>query len=226
MVVTTVRIRTRTNKLITCARCGSANAQRSKYCNNCGFRFADWENIGIMNQRPTLSSVASSPSSSLIKTAEQKVGKFVTCELPAYGIKINYPSNWLRIEQGLKPSLVVIFTSPMENSSDTLLKSVGISSYTITNVKLEQFIQEAISDLKKRNHDLSVIESGPNKLAGQEAYKIVFDLGGKRYMAIVTRKENKAYQIMYVAEPAKYDSYFPIVQKMLDSFEITNKGHQ
>jgi len=31
---------------------------------------------------------------------------------------------------------------------------------------------------------------------------------------------------MYVAESAKYDSYFPIVQNMLDYFEITNKGHR
>jgi hypothetical protein len=28
---------------------------------------------------------------------------------------------------------------------------------------------------------------------------------------------------MYVAEPSKYDSYLPIVQKMMDSFEIIIK---
>ena len=38
------------------------------------------------------------------------------------------------------------------------------------------------------------------------------------------RTTEPAYQIMHVAESAKYDSYFPIVQNMLDPFEITNKS--
>jgi hypothetical protein len=57
-------------------------------------------------------------------------------------------------------------------------------------------------------------------LAGRQAHRTVFDAGGKRYMGVVTIEKNKAYQVMYVAEPSKYDSYLPIVQKMLDSFEI------
>ena len=32
---------TTSDKVTTCPRCSSTNAQISKYCNNCGFRFAD-----------------------------------------------------------------------------------------------------------------------------------------------------------------------------------------
>lgn len=100
------RISTRTkttisNKLITCPRCSSSNAQGSKYCNNCGFRFDDVareEGTIRKNQRPSSlssSSVASSPSShSLIKTVEQNVGKFMTWELPAYVVVVKYAQHY------------------------------------------------------------------------------------------------------------------------------------
>lgn len=222
--ISTRKIATTSNKvIITCPRCSSTNAQGSKYCNNCGFRFADVakEEGTIINQRPSSSSsVASSPSSpSLIKTAEQNVDKFTTWELPAYGVKINYPSNW-RIGKGQKPSTLVIFQSPKEDPSDILFESVGISSYNITNQMPEQLMQEAINQLGKKHHDFTLIESVPTTLAGRQAHRIVYDAGGKRYMGILTTEKNKAYQVIYVAEPSKYDIYLPIVQKMFDSFEI------
>jgi hypothetical protein len=75
----------------------------------------------------------------LIKTGEQNAENFVTWESPAYGVKINYPSNWLKIEQGLKGKIFVMFKSPKEDSSDIVSESVGISIYPLANVQLEQF---------------------------------------------------------------------------------------
>jgi hypothetical protein len=213
------------DKVITCPRCSSTNTERSKYCSNCGFRFADAaeeeEETIIKNQRPLPSS---SPSSSLIKKIEQNniiIGKFVTCELPAYGVRISYPSNWAKIEQGLKGKTFVMFKSPKEDPSDIISDSVGIALFDIPKVELDQFMNGVMNNLKMKNPDLSVIESTPTKLAGKDAHKVVYYLRGKKHMTIITRKENKAYQVMYVAEPAKYDTYLPIVQKMIDSFEIT-----
>jgi eukaryotic-like serine/threonine-protein kinase len=193
-----------------------------------------------MNQGPlsASSSQSSSPSSSLpsayspsssssshsssIKNEEQDVRKFTTWELPSYGVKINYPSSW-RVEKAQKSSSTpVIFKPLQENLSDTLFESVSISSYnTPTHKKLEQFMQEVIHDLEKKYHDFSLIEIVPTLLAGRQAHRMVYDAGGKRFMGVVTIEKNKAYQVMYAAEPAKYDTYLPIVQKMIDSFEIT-----
>ena len=39
-------------------------------------------------------------------------------------------------------------------------------------------------------------------------------------MDIVTIDKNKAYQIIFVAEPSNYDTYFPIVLKMLESIPV------
>ena len=165
---------------------------------------------------------SSSPSSSSIKTAEQNVGEFMTWESSAYGLKINYPSNW-QVEKGKKPSsTLVIFKTPQVNPSDTLFESVGISSYNIpTNKTLEQVMQEGINDLEKKHRDFTLIGIVPTVLAGRQAHRIVYDAGGKRFMGVVMIEKNKVCQVMYAAEPSKYDRYIPIVQKMLDSFEIT-----
>jgi hypothetical protein len=220
---------TSSNKvIITCPRCGSSNPKGSKYCNNCGFRFADVppkEGGVIINQTPASSpSVAASSTSSSLnqETQKQDIDSFLTWESPAHGIKINYPSNW-RVGKGRTASTLVIFQSPKENPSDSLFESVGIASHNVTNETPEQLMHGAINSLKKKHHDFSLIESVPAMLAGRQAHRIVYDAGGKRYMGLVMIEKNRAYQVMYVAEPSKYDSYLPIVQKMMDSFEIIIK---
>jgi hypothetical protein len=193
------------NKVITCPRCNnSANTEGSRFCNNCGFKFAD---------------APSSPSSSLIKTIEKNAGKLVTLKLPAYGVKINYPSKW-EIDNHPEPPNFIIFKSPIENSSDTLSESVAISSFNTINETPEQVMQGIIIILERENPDFALIESVPTKLAGRQAHRIVCDFGGKRYGSIVTIKKDLAYQITYVAEPSKYDIYLPTVQKMVNSFKI------
>ena len=110
------------------------------------------------------------------KNLEQNLGKFVTYELHAYGIKINYPSNW-RVGKGLKPSSHVIFQPPKENPSDMLFESVGISSYNITNETPEKLLQGAINQLGKKYQDFTLIESVPTLLAGRQAHRIVYEAG-------------------------------------------------
>jgi ribosomal protein L37E len=206
--------------IITCPRCSSTtNAQGSKYCNNCGFRLADATNEGIMTNTSSSPSSVNPSQFSINKTTKQNINQFMTYKMPAYGVKINYPSNW-RVGKGRTPSASVIFQSPKENPSDILFESVGISSYNITNETPEQLMQGAINQLGKKHHDFTLIESVPTILAGRQAHRIVYEAGRKRYMGVVTIEKNKAYQVMYVAEPSKYDRYLPIVQKMIGSFEI------
>ncbi len=145
------------NKGITCPHCSStSNAEGSKYCSNCGFRFADAvisEGEAITkNQRPLPSSSSSSHSSSLTKTTEQDnniiVDKFVTYVSLTHGVRINYPSNWLKIEQGLKGNVFVLFKSPKEDASDILLESIAIGSFNVPKIKLDQFMIGVMNNLK------------------------------------------------------------------------------
>ena len=220
----------------TCPRCSSTNSQSSKYCNNCGFRFADGakEEEGTITKDQIPSSYVASKATTLTSPSslDQETKKvhdnividndnFVTCESPVLGIRIKYPSNWAEIQQGLKPPLVIGFRSPREHSADSFSESVGIALHTVpNNARPEQLMQANINALKKKHDDLSLVESVTTTLAGQAAYRVVYDTKGKRFMENTITTKNKAYQIVYVAEQSKYDSYLSIVQKMLDSFEI------
>jgi hypothetical protein len=212
----------------TCPRCSNTKTEGSKYCNNCGFRFADAakeEEGTIMNQRPlspSSSSISSPPSSSspsMIKTAEQNVGKFMTWESPAYGVKIDYPSNW-RVEKGKQPSTLVLFKSPKESPSDIIFENVVIALYNIKYGTLEELVPHFINQHRKKFADFTLIETVAITLGERQAHKLVFDAEGKRFMSIYTVEKNKVYNIGYASIPSKYDIYLPIVQKMLDSFEI------
>jgi len=65
----------------------------------------------------------------------------------------------------------------------------------------------------------------PNNLAGSPAYEINFDYSyldnNKKAIEIWTVKYNKEYIIDYVAYEQVYDITVPVVQKMIESFEIT-----
>lgn len=165
---------------------------------------------------PASSPSSSSSSSSSIKTEEQDVGEFMTWESSIYGVKINYPSSW-RVEKAQdSSSTLVIFKSLQESPSATLFESVGISSYNIpTNKRLEQVMQEVIHDLEKKYHDFTLIEIVPTILAGRQAHRIVYDAGGKRFMGVVTIEKNKVYQVIYAAEPSKYDGYLLLCKRCL-----------
>jgi hypothetical protein len=62
-------------------------------------------------------------------------------------------------------------------------------------------------------------------LAGSPAYEINFDYSyldnNKKAIEIWTVKDNKVYIIDYVAHEQAYDISVPVVQKMIESFEIT-----
>jgi hypothetical protein len=113
------------------------------------------------------------------------------------------------------------FKSPKENPSDIILESVAIGIHKPTNGTLEELVQVSISAHRKKYHDFTLIESAPTTLAGRQAHRMVYDANGRRFMSVLTVEKNRPYQILYIAEPSKFDSHLPTVQKMLDSFEIT-----
>jgi hypothetical protein len=72
-------------------------------------------------------------------------------------------------------------------------------------------------DLKSYNRNAT--------LAGSPAYQISFDYSyldnNKKATEIWTIKDDKVYIIDYVANEQVYDITVPVVQKMIESFEIT-----
>jgi eukaryotic-like serine/threonine-protein kinase len=82
-----------------------------------------------------------------------------------------------------------------------------------------------IAELKRSNPDVKVLKSTSTTFAGKPAHKIVFSAIDnkeveRKAMQVWTVIGNKAFLITYKAEPDKFSSYLPAIERMIDSFKI------
>jgi hypothetical protein len=153
---------------------------------------------------------------------------FRTYQNPDYSIKMQYPSDWSASKSGLRDyTNVIAFYSPLENISDIFPEhlTLSITGYS-QHITLQKFNTVLNNTLKQPG--VKTIESNPTTLAGNPAHKIVFlpptDNVPFKFetMLVWTVKSDKVYIISYNAEAARYSTYLPTIQKMIDSFEMTN----
>jgi PsbP-like protein len=158
-----------------------------------------------------------------------KEDDFLTYENYTYAIRIQYPSDWERLEFNQRDSLniVVIFRSPPENSSDTKLENflIQVGNLPFQNIPLDEVVDANINNLKQSLIDFELIELNATTLSGNNpAYKVVYtNREGEdehKTMQVLSIKEDKAYLLTYIAEKRKYLDYLPIIEKMIDSFGI------
>ncbi len=152
---------------------------------------------------------------------------FLTYKNPTFGLKIQYPATWIESQNGLKAfSDVVGFYAPFGNLSDistgTLIVSIRHYSHNIT---LDGY-NSLINNLLKQPN-VQTIQSNPFMLADSPAHKVVFSASAPGLLKMETMlawtvKGNNVYIISFNSEPSKYPTYVPIVDKMINSFEITN----
>src|SRR5919112_1979576 len=127
--------------------------------------------------------------------------QFLTYEDPELGISIQYPSNW---EKLVSLNNFVTFTAPPETDTRIYPAALG---------------------LKESNPDLNVLESTSTTIADNPAHKIVFSaLDNKeverKAMQVWTAIGNKAILITYKADPDRFSSYLPTIERMIDSFKV------
>ena len=144
-----------------------------------------------------------------------------------FGFSINYPSNWFvnRPEQlYLDMKTTVSFESDNESdySSDP---HIDVAKWDIPErgMTLEKYSTEEVKSLS----EFEVIEGRSfTTLSGQPAYMVVLsalpDSDSDRIITMVwTIKDGSVYQVAYYASEAAYPIYYPLYQKMLDSFRFT-----
>jgi hypothetical protein len=165
---------------------------------------------------------------------------FLTYENPELGIKIDYPASWQRTEDDDS----VRFSLPYESDSDRLQETLEINVQFLPIedwFTLEYFIfqppDEAdpticggfLSCAEREKMDFRVIEHGYTQLANNPAYKVIYTetvmIDGVPHqfmdMYTVVLKSDRIYSIDYIAEPTTFNNYFPIIERMLNSLQIT-----
>jgi len=174
-------------------------------------------------------------STSLITTvphivlAQTTPASLLTYQNSTAGIKMQYPSNWNKQENGTRQDThtdLVRFTPPTINSN----ASLDVAVDDITNspgTTLAQYASGEFGSLKQlhANNDFKLIESKSSIiLAGLPAYRIVYTSVDQnttmKDMEIGAIKGDKVYILTYEAGPNEYDKYLPIALKMIDSFKL------
>jgi hypothetical protein len=159
----------------------------------------------------------------------------LTYQNSTYGIKIQYPSDWLYKESNASNSsvqTVVTFVSPnlvtaapigIDKSLAAL--TVAVQSIPFHNLPLNTYTNLNVNTLRQSEPGFQLLMSNDTTLAGgnNPAHKITYTVAtGLKTMAVYTIKGDKAFILEYITgSEATYSSYLPIAQKMVDSFQIT-----
>jgi eukaryotic-like serine/threonine-protein kinase len=163
-------------------------------------------------------------------------GSFVTSENSNYRFKIQYPSNWEKVEfsPGIRESgrnIIVNFISPQETFSDLFREYliIEVQDHPSNARSLDQYVSQQIDTYKKSLPRFAVIESNastPTTYTNVDhpSHKLVYSysdstVGKAEIMEINMIEGNRLYSLSYHADATKYSSYLPVIEKMIKSFE-------
>jgi eukaryotic-like serine/threonine-protein kinase len=150
-------------------------------------------------------------------TDQQTNSKFVTYDNPTFGVRIQYPSDWGRLDLSFMQDSADIDFYPLADTSLAKNVKIQVNNLPSQNMTLEEYTNSQINPLEEK-----LLKSNTTTLAGMPGYEIVFtSLQGLKTMQIWTIKNDKAYIITYVAQEEDYEKELQVAQKMIDSFEIT-----
>lgn len=149
--------------------------------------------------------------------------QFLTHEDITTGISIQFPSNW---EKSVNLDNFITFRAPPETDTRIYPAALGLKIQELASksVLLQEVTKVQISELKKSNPNLEFSESTSTTLAGKPAYRVVFTATDNNQvertaMQIWTIIDNKAILITYKAQPDKYSTYLPTIERMIGSFQ-------
>jgi hypothetical protein len=147
-------------------------------------------------------------------------------ESPVHTIRIQYPDRWeILIQSTSNSSLSLRFNSPPENDTDIFRENVLFVIDTISNnTILSNYTSAALTSYLEEDPDLKVNELSLTNLTNNSipAYKLVASRtqDGLDFMQIFAIKESELYTIIYSSEKTRYSTYLPIIEEMINSFEV------
>jgi hypothetical protein len=120
-----------------------------------------------------------------------------------------------------------------EHDPLTSFMTVSVENLSGTIRTLDVLTKQNVDLANKTLPNFQLIESNITTLANNPAYKIIstftnVGLGDDplrspqfQTMTIWTIKGGRMYTILYSQTPSEFSRYLPIIQKMVDSFEMT-----
>jgi hypothetical protein len=180
---------------------------------------------------PEVQSIISSFSinNKTVLTLQQplKQERNLTFDDPTFGIKLQYPSSWTKIQPGQSPlqdnvDVVAAFVhlEVQQNISSLSRIGIGVQPVKSQNLSLDQYSSNQIQAINSQN--ATILESGETTLAENPAHKAVFTLeNATKITQIWTLKGDKAYIITYLADLNDYPKNLSTFQKIVNSLQLT-----
>ena len=156
-------------------------------------------------------------------------GTALTYQNPDFGIKMQYPSNWIKQQDNLLLHSIVAFNLIHENIFDftnTTLAELDLRVYKAP--QNETFAKLNINQINTQGHVIiSHYKNDTTTLGGLPAIKIISYFFGDvslKEMQVWTfvPSKNVLLELIYITQPSKYSLYLPIVERMIDSVEIAH----
>jgi hypothetical protein len=169
-----------------------------------------------------------------IAYGQQEQGEWPLYQNVTYGVSMLYPSNWTQQNGTVAAGdnrfvLVSGFFSPKEANGNFAYVTIGIDRRPPTSDTLlysTQSIDIYRRDPAFQNFQLVSANIGNFSLAGMPAYSFEItytdpEFGPQNMLEVGRIFDNRVYSIEYFADPPIYQKYLPIVQRMIESFQIT-----
>lgn len=181
---------------------------------------------GINNHRVMAQDVFFGGPSTTESSIQSLSNASLVIESPV-GIRTQYPDGWeIIIQNATNSSLSLRFNSPPENDTDSFRENVRLVIDTISNnTDLSSFTSATLTSYLELYPDVEFTRVSSTNLTSSAipAYEIVASRTqeGLTFMQVFAIQENKVYSISYLSEMSRYSTYLPVVENMINSFEVT-----
>ena len=148
--------------------------------------------------------------------------KDLTFNDPLLGIKLEYPSNWTKIQIGQQARSNVDLAAAFfhRENQNASLSRIGVATQQVPqNANLEQYTSNQLNAIKNAN--ATGIQDDVDRIADNPAHNAVFNLNNTKVMQKWTIKDGKAYILAYQASLDEYSKNLATFEKMADSVAIT-----
>jgi hypothetical protein len=151
---------------------------------------------------------------------------FLTYREPDLGIKMQYPSNWLKREDGLVLHSIAAFFLMHTDLRDR-------TNTTFAELDIRIYAQNATSDILSEvrqinNHSNEVILNSYKNPTAQSGFLVLRTLDKKYRFGLeelqvwsVIPTKHILVEMLYLADPLDYSRYLQVAKKIMQSLEIT-----
>jgi len=152
-----------------------------------------------------------------IAIAQTAETSFVPYSNPTFGIRIQYPADWGRLDLSfLQNDSADINFYPLDDPSGALSVKIQVDGpLRSTNMTFDEYTNMKIDSTEGR-----IIESNLTTLAGLPAHEIVISNSVLKTMQVWTLKDDRVFTIIYQAEEEDFQNDLQIAQRMINSFGI------